>query len=108
MGYTEKLRSPKWQKKRLIVLSRDNFKCVYCGDGESTLHVHHEDYIGENPWDTPDYLLNTVCEECHSVSHLPFTNLEKNLFQSLRYRHTGDSEQIKLLNSVVKNSKKNG
>ena len=108
MKYAVKLKNPKWQKKRLEILQRDGFKCVYCGDEKSTLHVHHEGYMGKNPWDTPDCLLNTVCEECHTVNHTVFTPLEKILFEALRCRHTGDSEQIKLLNSVVKNSKKDG
>lgn len=108
MKYAEKLKNPKWQKKRLEILQRDSFACVYCGDTESTLHVHHEDYMGKNPWETPDFLLNTVCEDCHTTLHYSFTPLEKILFESLRNRHTGDFSQIKILNSVVKNHKKNG
>ena len=44
--YQEKLKHPKWQKKRLEILQRDEFKCVHCLDGESTLHVHHNMYLG--------------------------------------------------------------
>ena len=32
MGYSEKLKDPRWQKKRLEILERDNFRCQYCGD----------------------------------------------------------------------------
>ena len=50
--YSDKLKSPKWQKKRLEILQRDNFTCFNCGDTERTLHVHHESYIkGKEPWD---------------------------------------------------------
>lgn len=61
MNYTD----PRWQKKRLEILNRDNWQCVACGDGTNTLHVHHADYHGEL-WDTPDDMLQTLCEKCHS------------------------------------------
>lgn len=62
--YSEKLKHPKWQKKRLQVLNRDKFTCQECGDKESTLHVHHIAYH-TNPWDTPLNLLITLCANCH-------------------------------------------
>lgn len=57
-------KSPKWQKKRLLILERDGWQCCSCGDTESTLHVHHAAYHGM-PWDTPDDFLQTLCETCH-------------------------------------------
>ena len=66
MSYAEKLKSPKWQKRRLEILSRDEFKCQYCFDRETTLHVHHLEYKG-NPWDAEDDQLITVCEHCHTI-----------------------------------------
>lgn len=68
MTYAEKLRDPRWQKKRLIILKRDNFKCVYCKDVKTTLHVHHENYKN-NPWDSDNEDLKTVCEHCHELTH---------------------------------------
>lgn len=65
MTYVEKLKDPRWQKKRLEILQRDEFECQSCGDKESTLHVHHYTY-SENPWDTPDDDLLTLCEKCHA------------------------------------------
>lgn len=65
--YSEKLKSPAWQKKRLKILERDSWTCQYCQDTESTLHVHHQKYVGENPQDTPDEFLITCCEICHSI-----------------------------------------
>ena len=62
--YAEKLKHPKWQKKRLEIMQRDNFKCVYCGDTETTLNVHHLKYAGK-PWEANDDALITVCEDCH-------------------------------------------
>lgn len=55
---------PKWQKKRLLIMERDKFRCFACGDSESTLHVHHFAYDGK-PWEVADEHLQTLCEECH-------------------------------------------
>jgi len=66
--YSEKLKDPRWQKKRLEILQRDNFTCQYCGDTKATLAVHHKDYFPNiEPWDCPDDLLITLCEECHKL-----------------------------------------
>lgn len=105
MNYAEKLKNPKWQRKRLEILSRDNFSCQICGDKEATLHVHHIEYIGKNPWDTPDYLLETLCDECHSMKHVKLNDLERLLFDTVVQRDRGDGFLIKLLYSVVKRSK---
>ena len=32
MNYSEQLKSPKWQKKRLEIMQRDKFTCQLCGD----------------------------------------------------------------------------
>lgn len=65
ISYSEKLKDPRWQKKRLEILSRDEFTCVTCGDKESTLNVHHRFYIKHNePWDYPSWSLVTLCESC--------------------------------------------
>lgn len=66
--YSEKLKHPKWQKKRLVILQRDDFKCCMCSDTESTLHVHHKNYIwGKNPWEYDDDNFQTLCELCHKA-----------------------------------------
>jgi len=64
-SYEQKLLDPKWQKKRLLILSRDNFTCQYCGDTETTLHVHHKRYSKDNPWDIENEYLTTLCADCH-------------------------------------------
>lgn len=66
MTYAEKLKSPKWQKRRLEILERDKFTCKKCGDTETTLHVHHLSYHGE-PWEAPNSELDTLCEHCHEA-----------------------------------------
>ncbi len=65
--YIEKLRDPRWQKKRLEILSRDNFSCRMCDCKEKTLHVHHCGYSCDykNPWEYPGSYLLTLCEDCH-------------------------------------------
>lgn len=68
MTYAQKLRDPRWQKKRLEILNRDNFKCTQCGDSESTLSVHHKRYFkGREPWEYDGNLLITVCDNCHKT-----------------------------------------
>ncbi len=41
-SYAEKLRDPKWQKKRLRIMERDGFVCVECRDERSSLNVHQD------------------------------------------------------------------
>ncbi len=65
-SYKQKLKDPRWQKKRLKVLERDEFSCVHCKDKETTLHVHHKKYT-DDPWGAPMKDLETVCEDCHKI-----------------------------------------
>jgi 5-methylcytosine-specific restriction endonuclease McrA len=66
--YGEKLKDPRWQRMRLEVLSRTDFKCALCGMGDKTLHVHHRYYVsGRQPWDYPAHSLVSLCEGCHSA-----------------------------------------
>lgn len=66
MTYAEKLKNPKWQRKRLEVLKRDKWRCKKCGDKETTLHVHHKSYEGgKEPWDYDNSTLTTLCQDCH-------------------------------------------
>lgn len=102
MAYSEKLKDPRWQKKRLEILQRDEFKCQWCGDTKTTLHVHHDIYEGEDPWDTDELYLTTLCEDCHSIEHFKYTELEKILLSAVRNFRRFDLDYIKLLNRVVK------
>lgn len=88
MTYSEKLKDPRWQKKRLEILNRDNFTCIYCGDNKSTLHVHHLMYLGDNPWETPNECLDTTCKDCHDFFHVEvkkLSPLEKFFLQGKLY-----------------------
>src|SRR5579871_6334717 len=63
--YIEKLKNPKWQKMRLKVLERDEWKCQRCFEDDECLHVHHRYYEkNKDPWDYPIEALITLCEIC--------------------------------------------
>ncbi len=69
--YSEILKDPRWQRKRLEVLQAKEFTCEDCGDTENTLHVHHRYYIGHRlPWNYPDFCYQVLCKDCHeSINH---------------------------------------
>jgi hypothetical protein len=67
-NYSELLKDPRWQKKRLEIFKRDNFTCRVCGSTENTLHVHHKEYhYNKSPWSYKNDNYLTVCESCHSI-----------------------------------------
>jgi len=68
MTYQEKLKDPRWQKKRLAIFERDNFSCVVCGNSKEQLHIHHLFYKGD-PWEVQNHHLITVCGRCHKLEH---------------------------------------
>ena len=66
-------RDSRWQKLRLQIMERDEWKCRGCskgvGDGV-TLNVHHSYYdAGSAPWEYPQETLVTFCEKCHTERH---------------------------------------
>ena len=67
--YSEKLRSPAWQKKRLEILERDGWKCVICHNGDRELQVHHVVYRKIEPQGYPNYCYQTLCVDCHQIRH---------------------------------------
>lgn len=65
-SYYEKLKDPRWQKRRLEVLEAAGWECVECGDGSTELHVHHILYRkGCDPWDYQPDELKALCAPCH-------------------------------------------
>lgn len=100
-SYSDKLKDPRWQKKRLYILERDNWRCKNCGDAESTLVVHHRNYLkNTEPWDYPDNLLVTLCELCHSMERETRSNYEGMLLSVLRERFLAD-EIYKLVDVLL-------
>ncbi len=64
--YHQKLKNPRWQKRRLQIMERDDFACRHCDSKDTTLNVHHAYYEkGKDPWDYEDEMLFTLCEACH-------------------------------------------
>lgn len=64
--FFEKYKDPRWQKKRLEIMERDDFKCCDCHADNKTLNVHHKYYMfGKNPWEYDEGILITLCEDCH-------------------------------------------
>lgn len=64
--YEKKLTSPHWQRKRLEVMQKSDFKCHFCGNGNEQLEIHHVIYLrGRQPWDYDDEYLIAVCHSCH-------------------------------------------
>lgn len=85
--YSEKLKDPRWQRRRLEIMERDVFQCQMCFDRDNTLTVHHKEYLkGLEPWEYEDDLLVTLCERCHKKVHYNI-ELEKNgiLFENILF-----------------------
>lgn len=89
--YWELLRDPRWQRKRLEILQRSDFTCEECGDGRTTLNVHHKLYRkGANPWDYDNSELVALCEQCHESFH----GLSEILKGALAQLNTYDTERV--------------
>lgn len=72
-SYKDKLKDPRWQRKRLEMLKRDDFQCQRCFDRDSPLEVHHKWYTaGLDPWEYDDECYISFCEFCHKVFHKNF------------------------------------
>jgi len=70
VSYSDRLRHPRWQKKRLQIMERDNWACYHCKKTDVTLNVHHQYYVlGRLPWQYPNDALITLCEVCHGREH---------------------------------------
>lgn len=96
-GYQKKLRSPKWQKRRLEILQQANWKCSNpacpswihqhseyvkgsIGSEPPSLEVHHLYYKwGQEPWDYPDVAFLVLCEDCHDERAAIERKLKRNL-----------------------------
>jgi hypothetical protein len=61
------LKSDAWQRKRFVVLKRDNWRCVYCGS--PAMQVHHKKYARKNIGKEPIEWLVSVCKSCHEQLH---------------------------------------
>ena len=64
--YAEYLKSDAWQRKRFVVLRRDNWTCEYCG--AKATEVHHKRYA-RNIGREPIHWLVSLCKQCHRNQH---------------------------------------
>lgn len=72
MNYEDQLKTSAWMQRKYDILYRDNFVCsiCMCDNYERQLHVHHITYQKDlKAWEYPDYLLVTLCYECHKKEH---------------------------------------
>lgn len=68
-SYSEKLKDPRWQKKRLETLDVADWTCQDCGTTTDHLHVHHFYYLkGKEPWEVEECQLGVLCEHCHDLA----------------------------------------
>lgn len=83
--YSDTLKNGNWQKRRIEILQRDDFKCTLCGD-EKQLEVHHLDYIeGIKAWEYPNDMFKTLCRKCHEREQ-PRSKVERYLLDSLKMK----------------------
>jgi len=63
--------SVEWQKKRLLILERDEWRCTECNNDKGMMHVHHLKYPPKDKpvWDIEDEFLVTLCSKCHAKKH---------------------------------------
>lgn len=84
-NYSDKLKDPRWQKKRLLVLEDNGWTCGICHDTESTLHVHHRLYWKDcDPWDYPDQIYAVLCDQCHEAEHKNYKNNLDQLVECIK------------------------
>lgn len=70
LSYSEKLKDPRWQRKRLERLQESEFSCDCCLSEDKTLHVHHKFYKkNAEPWEYENHELEVLCEDCHDYRH---------------------------------------
>lgn len=97
MKYSEKLKDPRWQKKRLEIFNRDEWYCRLCQDNEQTLHVHHLFYQkGKEPWEYENEYLITLCSNCHEEETSTRYAIERALCLELAKKGFMTSELINI------------
>lgn len=94
MTYFEKLKDPRWQKKRLEILEAANWSCEDCGGKKNTLHVHHCYYeFGRDPWEYDRDTLMALCEECHETRQ-EMERDAKLAFSRMLRRHSNNTTEV--------------
>lgn len=99
--YYEKLKDPRWQKKRLQILERDEFTCQFCGDKETTLHIHHKYYEEVEPWEHDDSALITLCKDCHEKESKNKKEALSSVYSRLSFLDSEEIYEIEYLIAVA-------
>lgn len=98
MKYFQKLRDPRWQRKRLDILERDGFQCQMCADKKEELQVHHKQYKrGKEPWEYDNNELEVLCSTCHFIT----TYYNREAFLILKTRWVTKQTRVVLFYSYV-------
>ncbi len=70
LSFADQIKHPNWQRKRLEVLESAGWECENCGAEETTLNVHHKQYVkGRMYWEYERHELECLCEKCHKTHH---------------------------------------
>lgn len=70
MTFSEQIKHPKWQKRRLEIMELAGFKCQECGSDSIELNVHHKIYNKKlKYWEYSDLGLVCLCSDCHKNHH---------------------------------------
>lgn len=105
MSYADQLKHPRWQKKRLEIMDRDEWMCQECGDIDTTLTVHHKSYkLADGKfadiWDYSEEDLVTLCIPCHAEETADLDRAKKNIYFFLRER-LDNAESFYMLLSLI-------
>ena len=100
-NYWEKLKDPRWQRKRLEIMERAHFMCEKCYREDQTLNVHHLYYMSKrDPWQYPDFALQCICEECHNEEHESEFGLFEEVISNLVGDHFENPYFIEIANQI--------
>lgn len=91
MTYSDKLKDPRWQKKRLEIFNLQDWKCQNCGSATDQLHLHHRYYKPKTePWDYPNSAFLTLCHECHDDATASVKSFDETFKSALMPIHLGN------------------
>lgn len=102
MTYSDKLKDPRWQKKRLEMFDQFEWQCCNCKSKVNELHLHHKFYLpNRDPWDYEDHYFSVLCSSCHIKEHKKKNPLYE-LIDSVLFNQLSDFDiYSELLSSVV-------
>jgi hypothetical protein len=82
MTYSEKLKDPRWQRRRQDAFDFHGQRCCKCQRHTTELHVHHINYSpGREPWDYTNAELAVLCYDCHKRTEREIREYRSDLFK---------------------------